>query len=121
MAQSVEKLCEDQRLQLTGDTDTTLWKQSEGQYKAVFKTKQTWEFIRKEDQQVQWWRGVWFKHHIPKHAFLHWLAIKNRLETRDRMMTWNVGANPTCVCLSECDRNESSSLFRMQILSRSLV
>ncbi|XP_056858087.1 uncharacterized protein LOC130507391 [Raphanus sativus] len=48
----VEKLCEDQGLQLTGDADSALWKQSEGQYKAGFKTKQTWDLIRKEYQQL---------------------------------------------------------------------
>lgn len=32
-----------------------------------------------------------------KYAFIHWLAIQNRLATGDRMMTWNVGANSLCV------------------------
>ena len=93
----VEKLCEIQSLQFSTTTDTALWKQSEGQYKAAFSTKATWELIRREDQHVQWWRGVWFKHHTPKYAFIHWLAIQNRLATGDRMMTWNVGANSLCV------------------------
>ena len=48
----VEKICEDQRLKLTGDADIALRKQSEGKYKAVFKTKQTWKLIRKEDPPV---------------------------------------------------------------------
>ena len=93
----VEKICEDQRLKLTGATDVALWKQSEGKYQAVFKTKQTWELIRKEDPPVQWWKSIWYRHHIPKYAFLHWLAIQNRLSTGDRMLTWNVGVNPSCV------------------------
>ena len=71
----VEKICEDQRLKLTGDADIALWKQSEGKYKAVFNTKQTWELIRKEDPPVHWWKSIWFRHHIPKYALLHWLAI----------------------------------------------
>lgn len=33
----------------------------------------------------------------PKYSFLTWLATKNRLTTGDRMLNWQVGANPSCV------------------------
>ena len=35
---------------------------------------------------VSWWRLVWGTNHIPKHAFICWLAIKGRLLTKSRLV-----------------------------------
>ena len=35
--------------------------------------------------EVRWWKEVWFKTHIPKHAFCMWLACHRRLPTQDRI------------------------------------
>ena len=33
-------------------------------------------------------RLIWFNQNIPRHSFIWWLAIKNKLPTRDRTMCW---------------------------------
>ncbi|KAJ9536641.1 hypothetical protein OSB04_un000190 [Centaurea solstitialis] len=38
--------------------------------------------------KVEWTNVVWFKGHIPKHAFCTWLACLRRLPTQDRMINW---------------------------------
>ncbi|XP_018459333.2 uncharacterized protein LOC108830235 [Raphanus sativus] len=117
----VEKICEDQRLKLTREPDVALWKQSEEKYQAVFKTKQTWELIRKEDPPVQCWRSIWYRHHIPKYAFLHWLAIQNRLSTGDRMLAWNVGAKPSWFSLLGRALVETGARFVAKLVHNSVV
>ncbi|KAJ9536672.1 hypothetical protein OSB04_un000145 [Centaurea solstitialis] len=37
---------------------------------------------------IPWTKKVWFKGHIPKHAFCLWLAALNRLTTQDRIASW---------------------------------
>lgn len=93
----VETIIEDQRSKLLNEDDISLWKQPDGKYRPVFKTKFTWEVIRRKEQRVSWWKGFWFKHHTPKYAFFHWIAIHNRLATGDRMQTWNRGVNSACI------------------------
>lgn len=97
MLNEVEVTIEDQRSKMLNEDDMSLWKQPDGKYKPVFKTKFTWELLRRKEERVLWWRGVWFKHHTPKYAFFHWIAIQNRLATGDRMLTWNRGINPACI------------------------
>ena len=40
---------------------------------------------------------MWFPHSTPKYSFLAWVAIKNRLQTGDRILQWNRDANGVCV------------------------
>ena len=54
--------------------DQSLWKQSNDKFKPAFKTKLTWELTRKQAHPLQWPKGVWFQHSIPKLAFFHWLT-----------------------------------------------
>lgn len=35
---------------------------------------------------VIWFKSVWFSHRIPKHSFIFWTLMRDRLTTRDRHM-----------------------------------
>ena len=48
----------------------------------TFRFTKTWEMIREKHSCINWWKSIWFPGHIPKHSFISWLAIKNRLLTR---------------------------------------
>ena len=37
---------------------------------------------------IPWHSAVWFKEHIPKHAFCLWLACHKRLPTQYPLMMW---------------------------------
>ncbi|OAP07106.1 hypothetical protein AXX17_AT2G19500 [Arabidopsis thaliana] len=80
--------------------DAILWRGKEDVFKARFSTKDTWNHIRTSSNQRAWHKGVWFAHATPKFSFCAWLAIRNRLSTGDRMMTWNNGTPTTCVFCS---------------------
>ena len=77
--------------------DQALWKQGTDKFKSIFVTKFTWELTRKHEAPVTWWKVIWFQHCTPKYAFLHWVAIHNRLSTGDRMLAWNASVNPSCI------------------------
>ena len=40
---------------------------------------------------------VWFSGRIPKHAFLSWVAARDRMVTRDRLLRWGLIVPPSCV------------------------
>jgi hypothetical protein len=46
--------------------------------------------MRKMKQEVRWWPIVWFPQAIPKQAFILFLAVLNRLSTRERVVAWGV-------------------------------
>lgn len=54
---------------------------------------ETWNHIRSKVQEVSCWKIVWFPRHIPKHTFTGWLAIQNRLATKDKFL-WGLNVDP---------------------------
>ncbi|XP_013583479.1 PREDICTED: uncharacterized protein LOC106292439 [Brassica oleracea var. oleracea] len=69
----------------------------------------TWEQIRSKRAEVVWSRSVWFTQGIPRHAFLVWLAIQNRLSTGDRMR--KLGILQGCVLCGERDETRDHLFF----------
>lgn len=57
--------------------------------------------LRERFIECHWEKAVWFKFATPKYSFLLWTAIKERLTTRDRMLSWNRNIDPSCVFCQE--------------------
>lgn len=65
-----------------------------------------------------WAKLVWFKGAIHKHSIICWLAMLNRLSTRDRKIKYNALLNPTC---SFCNLDESRDHLFFNCVFSSLV
>ena len=63
-----------------------------------FSSGKTWDMLRPRSIFRQWAQTIWFKGHIPKHAFTMWVANLNRLPTKDRLIRWGLNIQPSC-CL----------------------
>jgi hypothetical protein len=50
-----------------GDVDQPTWKFSKN---GVYNCAATWEVTRHKQQQVRWWRLIWFLLAIPRQAFI---------------------------------------------------
>lgn len=60
--------------------------------------------LRNNDPSVTWWKLVWYSQCIPKHAFILWLAINNRLATQDRIQKWgNYAVNRCHLCKKDTE------------------
>ena len=57
------------------------WKLTGEKYRAA----EVWSVIRPKKSKVSWHKLVWSTFNIPKHAFITWLAILNKLPTKDRL------------------------------------
>ncbi|CAN1319426.1 hypothetical protein LINPERPRIM_LOCUS31216 [Linum perenne] len=62
-----------------------------------FKLKDVWDTIRKKSHKVPWFHLVWKGLRIPKHSLQVWLIIKNRLATRESMVSWGFPVNVSCL------------------------
>ncbi|KAL2933431.1 Glutamyl-tRNA(Gln) amidotransferase subunit A [Bienertia sinuspersici] len=51
-----------------------------------YSIKKVYELLRAAGSKVHWDKAVWRSSTIPKHQFLTWLAVKQRLLTRDRLV-----------------------------------
>ncbi|KAJ9536013.1 hypothetical protein OSB04_un000819 [Centaurea solstitialis] len=67
--------------------DTVRW-HARQQGLVDFSVKDAYLTLDDSYDRVDWTSSVWFKGHIPKHAFCFWVACHHRLPTQDRMLTW---------------------------------
>ncbi|GKC78298.1 RNA-directed DNA polymerase, eukaryota, reverse transcriptase zinc-binding domain protein [Tanacetum coccineum] len=70
-----------------------------------FSVKKAYEDLRENNDEVKWWKVLWFSQCIPKHAFILWMAINEKLLTQDRMKKW--GSYDMMVC-SLCHKEDGS-------------
>ncbi|KAJ9557000.1 LOW QUALITY PROTEIN: hypothetical protein OSB04_011614 [Centaurea solstitialis] len=49
-----------------------------------FSVSEVWRTFSGNHETVAWYELCWFKNHVPKHSFCFWLAILDRLPTRQR-------------------------------------
>ena len=77
------------------------WKIPGNKYKAAT----VWEVLRPKKEKNVWHRLIWGSFVVPKHAFIAWMAVLNRLPTMDRMIKW--GIELECCC-SLCKQVEES-------------
>ncbi|GJU10211.1 RNA-directed DNA polymerase, eukaryota, reverse transcriptase zinc-binding domain protein [Tanacetum coccineum] len=83
---------------LKDEPDKVLWATKQGKL-VKFSTNQVWRDIRSDGNKVQWDKLVWFSQCIPRHTFILWLAIKEKLITQDKLLQWypqNVVCCPYC-------------------------
>ena len=81
--------------------DIQLWRREEGKFVNSFSTKKTWLQLRPRHQMCNWSRGVWFPQSTPKYSFMLWIAMRNRMQTGNKIQAWNVAINTECVLCHE--------------------
>ena len=55
-----------------------------------------WEELRPKQDKVTWNRFLRSSMAIPKHVFISWIAILNRLPTMDRLVSWGLIERGEC-------------------------
>ena len=95
------------------DSDSVSWiLNGSGQ----FTIRSAWEFIRSRQVQLDWTKLAWFSNNIPKLAFCLWLAIQQRLGTKDR--GYNTDLNLNCILCNHQLEDHAHLFFDCAISSQ---
>ncbi|GJY52321.1 reverse transcriptase zinc-binding domain-containing protein [Tanacetum coccineum] len=86
--------------------DEVKWKKSDGGV-CEFTVNHAYRDLIAVEEDVKWWKVVWFSQNIPKHAFIVWLAIQNKLTTQDKSKQWG---SYDVLCCALCKNNTASHL-----------
>ncbi|GJW88663.1 RNA-directed DNA polymerase, eukaryota, reverse transcriptase zinc-binding domain protein [Tanacetum coccineum] len=84
-----------------GKVDEIVWVDNSGQER-VFGTRCVWKDLCCSGSKVEWHKIVWFSECIPRHSFIVWLAIQNRLNTQDRIAIWKPNDILQCPLCKQC-------------------
>ncbi|KAF4388144.1 hypothetical protein G4B88_021840 [Cannabis sativa] len=62
-----------------------------------FHIKKAYQLLCPQDGRVRWNNEIWNRFNSPKHSVIAWLAIQNRLKTRDKLLNFNILQDLTCL------------------------
>ncbi|XP_071704001.1 uncharacterized protein [Rutidosis leptorrhynchoides] len=91
----------DTSISLSHDHDVMKWIDSDG-VAHQFSVGSVWHSIRPKAPVVPWFNLVWSPHCIPRHAFLLWLVMGQKLKTQDRLRSWDLRHQRGVVVCSLC-------------------
>ncbi|XP_010687128.1 uncharacterized protein LOC104901274 [Beta vulgaris subsp. vulgaris] len=76
-----------------------------------FSIKQYYQILLKGSRQVNWARYLWNRYSIPKHRLIMWLAIQNRLKTRQRLKQMKICMDDQCLLCQQQPETITHLLF----------
>nr|GEU58636.1 hypothetical protein [Tanacetum cinerariifolium] len=89
-------------LRIHNDTrDKAVWLDINGK-ENMFSVRQVWKDFNYDETSVDWYRIIWFAKNIPRHAYVVWMAIQNRLSTQDRISIWKANEVMQYVFCKQC-------------------
>ncbi|GJY24271.1 RNA-directed DNA polymerase, eukaryota, reverse transcriptase zinc-binding domain protein [Tanacetum coccineum] len=95
--------------------DTAVWISQNGNEKK-FKISNVWKDMNCQEEKVDWHILVWFAQSIPRHAFVTWLAIRERLMTQDKIMLWRPNEDLKCALCSKLSESWDQIISEMKAL-----
>ncbi|CAA7061143.1 unnamed protein product [Microthlaspi erraticum] len=96
---------------LTSDADYYEWRDLNEDSSGPFSSSKTWSALHPSGPTVTWADSVWFAQRIKKHAFIHWVIARDRLPTRDRLISWGLDVPPVCLLCSTVPESRSHLFF----------
>ncbi|XP_033134421.1 uncharacterized protein LOC117127836 [Brassica rapa] len=91
-------------IELTDNEDYYQW-ELDGKVSKVFKTGDVYSYLRGDLQTMSWAKVIWFPHAIPRHSFNAWIMNLNRSPTRDRLLSWGLQVDSSCLL---CNSNNET-------------
>lgn len=111
--QSIETALAVQRSRVHAETeDLPMWRYKGDTFKHHFNSKETWNSFEYHSKKSFGVKESGFRiRHLNLH-FMLWLAMHNRLSTGERMLSWNTGANSSCLlCHDPLESREHLSIY----------
>ncbi|CAN1154352.1 hypothetical protein LINPERPRIM_LOCUS41081 [Linum perenne] len=69
-----------------------------------------WKVLRLVYPVIDWGEMVWKAPSIPRHSFICWLVMLDRLKTRDKLLKWGIRCSSMCV-LCNVDAESREHIF----------
>ncbi|XP_071688975.1 uncharacterized protein [Rutidosis leptorrhynchoides] len=106
---------------LVDSPDKIRWRKYNGDLQDFY-VGAVWESIRHRQGKVPWYNIVWFANCIPKHAFITWLLMGEKLKTQDKLQTWETrfhsGISSVCSLCSQVADSHSHLFFECSFASQ---
>ncbi|GFZ01062.1 hypothetical protein Acr_14g0006970 [Actinidia rufa] len=89
----------DELIEAEGSLENAMQRLNQWAPNGEFQSKLAYEFFRPKGATVTWTKLVWHNSITPKHSFILWLGLKDRLLTRDKLRDFIEDQSCHCVVL----------------------
>ncbi|XP_021770740.1 uncharacterized protein LOC110734925 [Chenopodium quinoa] len=79
---------------------------------------EVYDWLHGFGQEVDWKSWVWNQFNSPKHMFISWLAIHNKLKTRDRLERFGICNDNRCLLCGDAIVNRNHLFFECNYSKR---
>ncbi|XP_018479174.2 uncharacterized protein LOC108850088 [Raphanus sativus] len=93
------------------EEDYFMWRNEVAAPPSHFSLPLLWRTLYPDPPPVIWASLVWFKKRIPKHAFITWLVLRNRMATRDKLRSWGLQVPAECLLCGSADETAPHLFF----------
>ncbi|XP_071726798.1 uncharacterized protein [Rutidosis leptorrhynchoides] len=100
------------------DSNGDMWFITNDNKLKAYSTNQAWKDLGCSDPKIDWYHVVWYPKITPKHAFILWLAVQNRLSTQDRLKKWYPNEQIECSFCGNQEDSHSHLFFRCEFTSQ---
>ncbi|GKB99496.1 RNA-directed DNA polymerase, eukaryota, reverse transcriptase zinc-binding domain protein [Tanacetum coccineum] len=94
-----------------GIEDKIVWVDNTGAER-VFGTRIVWKDWSYYGAKMEWYPVIWYNMSIPKHTFVVWMALQNKLMTQENIAKWKDDDGMKC-SLCQCCMDSIEHLFFM--------
>ncbi|XP_050213106.1 uncharacterized protein LOC126664647 [Mercurialis annua] len=88
------------------ETDKVTCKSANGN----FSINSCWKHLNPAASSIPWTSIIWYKDNIPRYSFITWLALQDKLNTKDKLLRWKVVQSDVC-CFCKSETESISHLF----------
>nr|TKR98213.1 hypothetical protein D5086_0000205730 [Populus alba] len=89
--------------------DHYIWR---GHPSGQFNINTAWELIRESRPSNTFYHLIWFPGHVPRHAFILWIASLERLSTMDRLQSFRIIHAATCILCGAQEETHEHLFFQ---------
>ncbi|XP_071739002.1 uncharacterized protein [Rutidosis leptorrhynchoides] len=100
------------------DSNGDMWWITNDNKLKAYSTNQAWKDLGCSDPKIDWYHVVWYPQITPKHAFISWLVVQNRLSTQDRLKKWYPNEQFECSFCGNQEDSHSHLFFRCDFTSQ---
>ncbi|XP_010670560.3 uncharacterized protein LOC104887594 [Beta vulgaris subsp. vulgaris] len=77
-----------------------------------YSVKAVYEKLKGEQERVVWGKFVWNRLSMPKHRFIHWLAVQGKLQTTEKLKHIGVSDNDLCLLCGSYTETHQHLFFK---------
>ncbi|XP_062112572.1 uncharacterized protein LOC133823736 [Humulus lupulus] len=86
----------------------------------IYKIAEGYKALAISHRKVPWYREVWNRTTIPKHRFILWLAVLDRLQLKDRLFRFNISIDDQCLMCGSSKESRDHVFFDCYLSSTCL-